>query len=276
MHYCRVIRPLIWLGLLLTSTVGCQAFHRYRPIGVLVQDPETKKPIPGALVRLSYPLDRSASAPYESSGTTGPDGMAQLRAAPCGDSVALLAVSGPGYLAESVDLSSETIQRLEPEPWFGKVKPRPADVVLPMYAEPRFTIELVVPAGYRGLVVADIQFLDEIQGPPGQRRFSYEVPPSGRVQVRGPGVLRRHMPDYRARYADGTLLGPEMDVVKVGFRWLKKEGNCEYFVVGTLPEFEGYRLDLSSLIEKDSRPSGGGKSGGRGGRHRGGDSMPSQ
>ena len=273
----RIIRILIWPMFLLTITAGCQSLYRYRPIGVLVQDAETMKPIPGAQVRLSYPLVRSSVAPYDSSGTTGPDGIARLRAAPCGESVALLEVSGPGYLSESMDVSSEAIEHIEPAPWFGTPPQRPANFVLKMLAGPRFAVELVLPTGYRGLVVADVQFLNEVPCPPGQRRFSYEVPSSGRVQVRGPGLLLSHLPDYGARYADGTVLGPEMDAVKVGFRWLKQDGPREYFVVGTQPEYESYRLDLlSHSTGQDSRPSGGGQGGGRGGRHHGGNSMPSQ
>jgi hypothetical protein len=65
-----------------------------------------------------------------------------------------------------------------------------------------------------------------------------------------------------------------MDAFKVGFRWLKREGDTEYFVVGTLPEFESYRRTSTSRpsgSEKHASDNSKGRSGGRGGRRNRGD-----
>jgi hypothetical protein len=81
----RLTRPLLFAALLAVAP-GCQAFHSYRPVPVLVRDAESKQPIPGAHVRISYPLMEPAYAPpADSSGPTGADGVARLRAAPYGE-----------------------------------------------------------------------------------------------------------------------------------------------------------------------------------------------
>jgi hypothetical protein len=71
------------------------------------------------------------------------------------------------------------------------------------------------------------------------------VPPSNAVLVKGPAALRRVSPsDYQARYASGALLGTKMDLITVGFRWLKRDGNENYFVVGTRNEYDQFRRRL--------------------------------
>src|SRR5262249_17291380 len=127
-----------------------------------------------------------------------------------------------------------------------KVELRPANFVVEMYAEPRFAVELVVPVGFRGLIKADIQIDENAPCPPGQRCFRYEVPSSNTVLIKGPTVLRRVSPsNYQARYPGGALLGTKMDLVTVGFRWLKRDGNENYFVVGTQSEYDQFRRRLA-------------------------------
>src|SRR5262249_61077154 len=116
--------------------------------------------------------------------------------------------------------------------WFEAPGRRPPGGGLEMYSGPRFGVELVVPVGYRGLFKAEVRVRDDAPCPPGQRRFRAEVPVSGVVEVQGPPALRRvQPPDFKARYADGSPLGAEMDAVKVGFRWLRREGHGPCFVV---------------------------------------------
>jgi hypothetical protein len=76
------LRLAISLVFLLALAPGCQVLYRYRPLPVLVRDAETKKPIEGADVHLSYPLSRDSLAPFDSSERTDKDGIAHLRAAP--------------------------------------------------------------------------------------------------------------------------------------------------------------------------------------------------
>jgi hypothetical protein len=257
--------------LLVASGTGCQALHPYRPLTVLAQDAETKQPIPGAAVRISYPDAPASLAPWGSSGTTGPDGLAQVRAAPAGDAGTRLDVTAPGFLFEEQFLPDAIVRALPLPGLFAAAGPPPAPLVVELYAEPRPTIELVVPTGYRGVVKAELEVSQDVPCPPGQRCFPFEVSPAGDVRVTGPVLLRRALgPNYRARYADGTLLGRDGENQEVGFRWLKCEGNTQYFVVGTQSEFNAYRRD-SAREGEDRRPSQGGKGEGRGRHGRRGD-----
>ena len=65
-----------FLTLALALAPGCQALHPYRPVPVLVRDAETKEPIAGAQVRVSYPFTDpklALSTPPEASLLTKPD-----------------------------------------------------------------------------------------------------------------------------------------------------------------------------------------------------------
>jgi hypothetical protein len=234
-------RLAISLVFLLTLAPGCQVLYRYRPVPVLVRDAETKKPIAGADVHLSYPLSRDSLAPFDSSERTGRDGIAHLRAAPYGDFGVRVDASAAGYLPEQVNVSTESIQHVEPAHPFEETERRRPEVVVEMYIEPHFTIEMVVPTGYRGVIKAEVEMQDHIAPPPGQRFFRYEVV-DGFVRVKGPGLLRRIYPsDYRARYADGTPLTGEMTLLKTGFCWLRGNGKERYFFVGTQSEYDMQR-----------------------------------
>jgi hypothetical protein len=243
----RVHRLVHCLALLFALVSGCQFLHSYRPVTVLVRDAETKKPIPDAEIHLSYPLTRDSLAPCDSSANTGPDGLARLRAAPYGHYGVLMETNASGYQVESQDVSADAIQEVSPAHLFEDVNRRPADFVVELYAEPRFAVELIVPAGYRGLIKTTLHIDENVPCPPGQRCFRYEVSPrSDVVAVKGPTILRRVSPsDFKARYAGGELLGEKMDLVTVGFRWLKRDGDDNYFVVGTRNEYDQFRRRLA-------------------------------
>src|SRR5580704_490058 len=147
------------LILVLAFAPGCQVFHPYRPVPVLVRDAETKEPIPGAEVRITYPFTDPELAPWDSVGRSADDGIARLRAAPYGTGI-LMEVTAPGRLSEHKDLSADAVGAIEPAGWFESTDRRPASQVIELYAEPRPTVELVVPAGYRGLVRAEIRVQD--------------------------------------------------------------------------------------------------------------------
>src|SRR5262249_53367817 len=155
----------------LTVAPGCEALHRYRPLSVLVQDAETKQPIPGVHLHLSYPLARSSCAPWESSGMTGDNGVARLRAAPYGDEVILVEAEANGYLPEQKNLSAADVQALEPAHLFEAVERRPVSLVVELYAGPRPSVELVLPADYHGLVKVEVVIDDDAPCPPGHRCF---------------------------------------------------------------------------------------------------------
>jgi hypothetical protein len=267
----RLARCLICPALLLGLASGCQSLHRYRPVPVLVKDAETDRPIPGAAVSLSYPFTRASVAPCNSSGAAKDDGVARLRAAPYGGYGIRVEAASPGYAPDELHLCAADIEKIEPAHLFEATDRRPAALVVALYAEPRFTVELVVPRGYRGLVKADVEIGEDVPAVPGQRCYRYEVSWSGDVKVKGPAVLGRVPPaTYRARFADGTLLDEEMDADKVGFRWLKGEGKEQTFVVGTQADYATFRRRLVPVDGKAEPKRGGGGhgGGGGGGRHR--------
>jgi hypothetical protein len=251
---------------------GCVALNSYHPAEVVVRDAETKKPIPSAQVRICYPLTRSSFAPHESVGTTNNAGIASLEIATCEDSFIMVDAKADGFMSRPLDISSEAERQMKTSSWLNWNKPSIAHFTVEMYALPRFCIEFALPAGYRGLVKAQVEFQEQIPCRPGQRNFNYQVQSSGDVEVRAPNVLGQYPPVYRAKSADGTLLTEDMDATKIGFRWLNRDGTEEYFVVGTLTEYESYQraaISRSSGSEKHSSASA--KERGRGGRRNRGD-----
>jgi hypothetical protein len=107
----RSARCLIPPALLLALAAGCQGLLGYRPAPVLVRDAETKRPITGAEVRLSYPLRQLPVGPPDGSETTGDDGVARALAAPYGDGGIVVGATAKGYLSEEKVLSAEVVRR---------------------------------------------------------------------------------------------------------------------------------------------------------------------
>jgi hypothetical protein len=262
----RRVGALIGALFLLALVPGCLTLSPSRPVAVQALDAETNKPIPGAEVHLSYPLNQSPFAPADCSATAGPDGIARLSATPYGDEGVHVGVSAPGYLSEGKALTAEFVQAIERAQFFEAVERRPANVVVALYAGPNPTVELVLPVGYRGLVKAEVVARNDIPCPPGQRSFSTTVPASGVVQVTGPLLLRRvGEADFGARFADGTPLRITGEEKNVGLWLLSAEGTSRYtFYVGTPREHDDY-LRLTPVQAKAAREvAGGGKGGGRG------------
>jgi hypothetical protein len=242
----RLAHCLLYPVLLLAAIPGCQALHVYRPVTVLVRDAETQKPIADAEVHLSYPLTRDSLAPYNSTSKTGTDGLVRLRAAPYGPYGVLMETTARGYQSENRDIAGGDIRDLPPALPFQDADQRPISFIVDLYAEPLFGVEFIVPSGYRGLIRAEIQIDDNARPTPGERCFRFEVPRQGALVVKGPPALRRVSPsEYRGRYAGGELLPAKMDLLTVGFRWLKRDGAVNYFVVGTQNEYDQARRRLA-------------------------------
>jgi hypothetical protein len=284
MRHCRIARCLLYPALLLAAGPGCQAFARPRPVAILAKDADTGQPIPGAEVRLSYPDTSSPLKPTEASAATGADGIARLRATRSGDMGASVYVAAKGYMQEERYLSAKEIEALQPAGWFEADGSRPVTLAVALYGGARPSVELVVPTGYRGLIKATVLPQEEIPCPPGQRRFSYVVPPSGAVEVKGPALLKRiDSPDFQARYADGTPLSREATGEEVGLWCLSSSPNNSYtFLVGTKAEYTLHRAagddgrDGGEKKDQGRRQGGGGGRGGRGGggRRGGGGQQP--
>jgi hypothetical protein len=268
----RLPRRLLYLAVLVHITSGCQALQADRPVPVLVRDAETKKPIPAAEVYLCNYVADDAVLYCSSSRITKEDGIARLRIGSIGKEGIQLQAVASGYMPSEVDVKAGDVERIEPAHLLELTDERPPCFVVEVYSEPPFTVELVVPAGYRGLVKAEVQAEEKaFPGPPGQRCLHFVVEESGDVQVRGPSCLRRIAGmDFHASYSDGTPLREEREAQKVGFRWVKTEGKVHYFVVGTQAEYEALCARLVPQVAKveSGVPVGGGKSGGVGRRHR--------
>jgi len=236
---------------------GCQVFHEERTVAVLVRDAETKKPVATAEVYLCQRLKRNEVAPCRSKGGfTQADGITRVRAEPAGELGLQVQAIAQGYLPEKVDLAADALKTSTPPAASAKGQARSPEVVVEMYAEPAFSVELVLPPGYRGLVKAEVQLQDKLPLTARQRCYRFPVSASGEVQVRGPSLLRRvPVADFRARYANGPLLGTRMDAEKIGFHWLKGAGNQHYFVAGTQLDYEKLHAQYAAEEIRAARDS---------------------
>jgi hypothetical protein len=257
----RLTLRLFFHFLLIAFAPACQAFQRYKPVSVLVRDAETKQPIQAAQVKIWYPPTQDAFPYQESSGLSGDDGVARLRAAASGSDGITVESTADGYLAEQVSMVAAAADSKA-----SGAKDRPPDsVVVEMYTAPRATIELVVPTGYVGLITVRLEIHDEAKYAPRQRLFRYEVHESGLAQLTGPPLFRRLVSaDYRARYADGTPLPQKAGPLDTGLRWFKCDGQDQIFVVGTQSDFDRVRRMQAAdeALHRDKK-GGGSHSGGR-------------
>lgn len=266
----RWMRNLTCPVFLLLAACGCQTLSPCPPVTVRVEDAETHEPIPGASVRLWYPLTQPSSPTRNSTATTEMNGTAQLRVVSCGNAGVMLEVSASGHLTEEKNLCSETIHVTESAHGRAASTASRADVVMELYSEPRPRIELIVPDGYRGLVKIEIQIEDDAPLEPGKRSFSQVVSDAGMATIEGPALLRHlSASDFGARYVDGTLLNHQPKPLEIGLRWLKNDGAYQYFVVGDQSDFDECRRCDERESMKPQRSYGGGRGEGQGRRKRG-------
>ncbi len=124
----RLSRRLLLPVLLAALASGCPGGLpvTYRPVTVLARDAETQKAIPGAEVRIFYPLTPPQLAPANSMGTTGVDGVARLRAAPTEEGFAM-ETTAPGYLLDQKSLAGDVVAIPADEPFqlFGRKEQPP-------------------------------------------------------------------------------------------------------------------------------------------------------
>jgi hypothetical protein len=208
-------------------------------------------------------------------GATGADGVAQLRAAPYGHAGISMEATAAGYMFADRTVTTEAVEDIASPSIFRKDPPRQVNFVVELYAEPHPSVELVVPTGYRGLIKVEMRFQEDAPSTPGQRTFTYEVQSSGAAQVVGPPLLRRVLAtDFHAKFADGTLLTGRPENDKLGFWWLRSEGNAQLFWVGTQMEYDNLHHADEREGTGEPKVSHGQKAGGRGGRHGGKGNQP--
>lgn len=261
-------RTTRWIGfalLVLSSAPGCQVFHRCRPLSIETRDAETKQPIAGAAVKVSYPLETSVFAPTIARETTGADGIARPNATPYGRAGILVEARRDGYLSEQKFLSVHEVEAIEPVGWFEDVRGRRVNYVMEMFAGPAPAIELVVPSEFRGQIKVKVETKDDIPSASNQRTFRFAVPESGEVVAAGPAVLRHLAPGgIHVLFENGTPISAWAKDSALGYWLLKSEGTTYWLLVGTQQDFNANRLSLRSSERGPGH--GGGGSGGKGGR----------
>jgi hypothetical protein len=250
-------------------------FQPERLAVVQVRDIETKRPVADAEILLVNSFETSPLHKASSFARTGPEGNARCRLDASTEFGPEAEVSAKGYLPGKISISPEEIRKLKPAALFEKPERHSPDFVVELYSEPGFSVELVLPDGYRGVVKVEVGYRDDQACPPGMRNFRYGISPSGEAHLTEPDLLKRVLPpSYQASYVNGTKLTAEMGISKVGFRWLKQEDNCHYFVVGTQYEYDSFcrshGLNESAIPNQSQN---GKQKGARGGHRHKSDSM---
>jgi len=243
----RRLVPVVLFAVFAIATSGCGLFHVYRPVTVLIRDADTKKPIKDAHVTIEYPpCMLGLFRPFPSSATTRADGIAHLLAAPHGGAYGGVAITScaKGYDNPGHEwLSAEEIRKINPATLLTPWAWRPVTRIVEMYSGSSPTLELIIPDNYRGLIRVEYEPLDDDHCEPGKRRFTYVVPPSGVVHMKGPRFLKDFLPvELRAKYASGAVLESESkSPAEVVFHVLSIPDGMDYFVVGTEDECKKLR-----------------------------------
>jgi len=266
----QTIRGALFVALL----SGCQVLAGPRPVVVLTCDAETKKPIKGAEVRTLYPGTMTIFSPRNSYYKTKADGIAKLKVAPVDDLGVVLTASAPGYLDAEKNLSTEAVRADDSAGLFGLGHKKAMNVVLEMYAQPYPAAELVIPAGFHGMIEAKV-----VEGKApwgvGERIVRFAVPASGKVEVCGPAWLPHDQaPELRVSCANGTPISARAEHSELGYWWVKSKGAVNFVLVGTKHDYEDYRLFTHPDHDDSSPHSGGSAGGGRGRRGRRGGQQP--
>ena len=254
----------LWPVVFIAVGSGCLSWPGERPLPVQVVDAETGQPIRGANVQIAYAFAPPPWATHGSAGAAADDGIARLWVAMGDDPAVTLEVSAVGHLPEERPLPAPTVNAIESPHLLEFTDRRPPAVTIALYAEPRPGVELVLPAGYRGRVRAEVRVTDDTSPVPGRRLFAVDVPPTGAVEVVGPPLLHHLLaPDFRLRYADGSPLSRNATESEVGYWWLKAEGDVQVFLVGT-------KSDYDDAVRAGEATTAGGQRSGRGPRGKGG------
>lgn len=221
----RVI--LLGFIVLAQANSGCGVFRERRAMTVQVLDGDTREPVGGATVCVSYPNMLDFTAPQPTEMTTDGNGLATLRVADYhGHSVR---AAHSNYRVSDDFQQNATEFRELPKRGDGRVK---HTFLAYSNSTPRPTVELVVPNGYRGPV--KIRYETEEQPTAGRRSFKFPVSPTGHVTIRGPRLLtERPKPDFAVAYEDGTVIASYGRPGQDAFRWVHCGTDSDLYVIGT-------------------------------------------
>lgn len=217
-------------AVLVQANCGCGVFRERRPMTVQVLDGDTREPVGGATVRVSYPNMLDFTAPRPTEATTDRNGLATLRVADYRWHW-VRADHSDYRVSDDFRLDATEFREL-PKRGDGRVK---HTFLAYSNSTPRPTVELVVPNGYRGPV--KIRYETEEQPTAGRRSFKFQVSPTGHVTIRGPRlVAERPKPDFAVAYEDGTAISSHGSQDRPGqdaFRWVHCGTDSDLYVIGT-------------------------------------------
>jgi hypothetical protein len=265
----RVLRHALNVAALLAPLSGC-SFYLNRPVTFQVRDAETKRPIEGAEIKVTYLRYIEVAIPVTGAGpeqgVTDRDGKLTLVVDPCKDQFTLSATAR-GYLPEQHQGRDWVAKRITPRKRFEWKN----DFILEMYTAPEAEVDLIFPDGYRGIVLVRCAPTDRPPEVPGRRRFRYDVPASGIVEIREAGLMDRpSLPDrIHVQFRDGTTVptafghnDPEVDAaggrraandVALRFIDMDWEHRTWVCVLGTKDDADSAMRTPSELGEADRR-----------------------
>ena len=218
-----------------TFLPGCIAFPSYQPVDVLVLDAETGNPLSNATVSVTYARGVLVlTIPKEISVNTDMCGRATLRVTDYHGGV-FWEITAQNYIALGFPVSyrhiPEELEIATEEHTDHK------EVIIRLYRQPKPTITVIVPEGYRGPLKLDLPPTSSfVQGAIGRREFTAEASQTGYVRIDAtPLLLRPHLKDFIVRYADGTQIRTRSfdDDERVILRWIGIFGNRWLLMIGT-------------------------------------------
>ena len=212
------------------ALAGCGLFRTYRPLTVQVIDGETRQPLAGAEVSVSYPNMLDFTAPIPRSGKTDETGTVAIPVAEYHSTQLSGALAGY-YQLHPYRVSTESVTR---EPM------RQISPIIELWKSPAPKIEVIVPDGYRGPVKVVYETTPPETYELGRRMFTFRADRSGCVTVSGPAFLNGFLTDVTARHESGGVI-PSPSASRpeeVAFRWvdcdqLPDGHQSQLFVVGT-------------------------------------------
>jgi hypothetical protein len=173
-----------WATALAFLPGGCLHVYTSQTYTVTVLDGDTNRPVPNARVELIY-LRSEIDINNPSDEPTGvTDGQGKV------------ALAGTTFVHTWVVRLDDTY--LSNGRWQEPDSPAsdPASVQLKVYRRPKPTLSLIIPDGFHGPVMINPGGPGEPLGfTPGQRQFTFRVPPSGLAVFKAPGIFHTQSTD---------------------------------------------------------------------------------